>query len=162
MQSDCLDWIKHQPMNLASFFGYKIDIHHIFPKDWCAKNGIDRNRQESIVNKTAISFDTNRVIGGKSPAEYVKVLERRAGIEGEALDDVLATHLLDPDALRAADFDAFFKHRRAALISLISEAMGKPVNENLDEAAELSEVASYETEELEISDDELVVGQAAG
>ena len=36
MQSDCLDWIKHQPMNMASFYGYKIDIHHIFPKDWCA------------------------------------------------------------------------------------------------------------------------------
>lgn len=62
MEADCLDWIKHQPMNMASFFGYKIDIHHIFPKDWCRKNGIDHNRQESIVNKTAISYDTNRII----------------------------------------------------------------------------------------------------
>ena len=53
-------------MNTASFFGYEIDIHHIFPKDWCGKNGIHHNRQESIVNKTAISFDTNRIIGNKS------------------------------------------------------------------------------------------------
>jgi len=121
MQSDCLDWIKHQPMNMGSFFGYKIDIHHIFPKDWCAKNEIDHNRQESIVNKTAISFDTNRIIGAKSPAEYVRVLEKRAGIEGGALDTVLATHLVDAATLRRADFDAFFKHRRAALIDLISD-----------------------------------------
>lgn len=157
MQSNCLDWIKYQPMNMASFFGYKIDIHHIFPKDWCTKNGIDHNRQESIINKTAISFDTNRIIGGRSPAEYVKVLQKRAGLEAEALDAVLTTHSLDAATLRSADFDAFFKHRRAALIDLISEAMGKPVVEDLTEAAELSDAASYEAEEDDVSDDELVL-----
>ncbi|MDP9458955.1 MAG: DUF262 domain-containing protein [Actinomycetota bacterium] len=143
MQSQCLDWIKHQPMNMASFFNYKIDIHHIFPKRWCAANKIDHNRQESIVNKTAISFDTNRIIGGKSPADYVKVLENRAKVPSSSLDEVLATHLLDPGALRSADFDAFFAHRRAALIDLISEAMGKPVAEDAQEADEASQ---YETE----------------
>lgn len=157
MQADCMDWIKHQPMNMASFFDYKIDIHHIFPKDWCSKNGIDHNRQESIVNKTAISFDTNRIIGGKSPAEYVKVLEKRAGVLPEALDEVLRTHFLDPVALRAADFDTFFTHRRAGLIDLISEAMGKPVVEDLTEVAEMQEVAEYEVEADDITDDDLVL-----
>lgn len=156
MQADCLDWIKHQPMNMASFFNYKIDIHHIFPKDWCGKHGIDHNRQESIVNKTAISYDTNRIIGGKSPAEYVKVLERRAGVEGADLDRVLMTHFLDPVALRMADFDGFFSHRRQALITLISEAMGKPVIEDLVEAAEASDAAEYEAEEDDVTDDDLI------
>jgi hypothetical protein len=140
-------------MNMTSFFGYKIDIHHIFPKDWCAKNGIDHNRQESIVNKTAISFDTNRIIGGKSPAEYVKVLEKRAGVEPDVLDEVLMTHLLDPATLRTADFDAFFAQRRAGLIDLISEAMGKAVLEDVDEAVE---AADYEAQEDDITDDDLV------
>ncbi len=157
MQSDCLDWIKHQPMNMASFFDYKIDIHHIFPKAWCAKNGIDHNRQESIVNKTAISYDTNRTIGGKSPSDYVKVLETRAGVDSATLDKVLATHLLQADALRAADFDAFFAHRRAALLDLISAVMGKPV---VEEQSELAEADTYETEADEVSDDELVLVQA--
>ncbi len=156
MEADCLDWIKHQPMNMASFFGYKIDIHHIFPKDWCRKNGIDHNRQESIVNKTAISFDTNRIIGGRSPAAYVKVLEKRAGVVGAELDKVLATHFLDPAALRAADFDSFFSQRRAALISLISDAMGKPVVEDLPEAAEAGDAAQYEPEADDVSDDDLM------
>jgi len=156
MQADCLDWIKHQPMNMASFFDYKIDIHHIFPKDWCSKNGIDHNQQESIVNKTAVSFDTNRIIGGKSPAEYVRVLEKRAGVGAEDLDNVLRTHLLDPAALRAADFDTFFSRRRAGLIALISEAMGKPVVEDLSEVAEIEEVGDYEVEEDDVTDDDLV------
>jgi hypothetical protein len=38
--------------------------------------------------------------------------------------------------------------------------MGKPVIEDLTEAAELSEAASYEAEEDDISDDELVLVEA--
>ena len=157
MQSDCLDWIKHQPMNMASFYGYKVDIHHIFPKDWCAKNGVDHNRQESIVNKTAISFDTNRIIGGKSPASYVKVLESRAGVTSDQLDAVLSTHLLSPAALRDADFDTFFSERRAALVQLIGEAMGKPVQV---EALDAAEVVAYEVEDDDVTDDDLVPAEA--
>jgi hypothetical protein len=161
MEAECLDWIKHQPMNMASFFNYKIDIHHIFPKDWCGKHGIDHNRQESIVNKTAISYDTNRIIGGKSPADYVKVLEARAGVEGDVLDKVLSTHFLDPSTLRAADFDAFFSHRRGALIGLISKAMGKPVIEDLALAAEVDDAAEYEPQDDDVTDDDLITEESA-
>lgn len=156
MEAACLDWIKHQPMNMASFFDYKIDIHHIFPKDWCGKNGIDHDRQESIVNKTAISYDTNRIIGGKSPADYVKVLEKKAAVTPDELDPVLATHFVDPAALRAADFESFFAQRRKALIAPISDAMGKPVVEDVFPSAEAGEAALYEPEEDEVSDEELV------
>ena len=157
MQSSCLDWIKHQPMSMATFFGYKIDIHHIFPKDWCAKNGIDHDQQESIVNKTAISFDTNRIIGGKSPASYVKVLESRAQVDSAALDAVLRTHLLDPATLREADFASFFAQRKAALLGLISEAMGKPVQED---AADTIDLGDYDLEPDEITEDDLVPEEA--
>ncbi len=81
----------------------------------------------SLVNKTALSAATNRKIGGRSPAEYVKTVEAAAGIVGEELDGVFHTHLLDPAALRAADFEAFFADRRARLLELIGQAMGKPV-----------------------------------
>ncbi|WP_111767146.1 DUF262 domain-containing protein [Nakamurella deserti] len=154
MQSDCLDWIKHQPMNMSSFFGYKIDIHHIFPKAWCAKNDIDHNRQESIVNKTAISYDTNRIIGAKDPADYVTVLEKRASVDQVVMDEVIKTHLIDPGALRAGDFNAFFSARRSALIALISDAMGKSVVE--DPVNEAAEVMQYEPEADDTTDDELV------
>ena len=68
MRDGCLDWQKHKPISLASFFDYRIDIHHIFPKAWCDndKHDVDVARRESIINKTAISFDTNRSIGGRT------------------------------------------------------------------------------------------------
>ena len=53
MRGDCLDWMRQQPMNMATFFDYRVDIHHIFPKAWCTKNGIDLPRRESIVNIVA-------------------------------------------------------------------------------------------------------------
>ena len=58
MRNGCLDWQKHQTMSLASFFDYRVDIHHIFPKAWCNNNDVDAAHRESIVNKTAISFST--------------------------------------------------------------------------------------------------------
>jgi hypothetical protein len=50
-----------------------------------------------------------------------------AGIAGEELDGILATHLLDPGLLRSADFNAFFADRRRRLLDLIGQAMGRPV-----------------------------------
>jgi hypothetical protein len=114
-------------MDLASFFDLAVDIHHIFPKVWCAKNGIDQPRRESIVNKTALSARTNRKIGGRSPRDYLKVVEAESGIAGQELDVVLSTHLLDPAALRTANFEAFFADRRSRILQLIRQAMGKPV-----------------------------------
>lgn len=86
----------------------------------------------------------------------MKTLEQRAGVDGEALDAVLSRHFLDPSALREGDFDAFFSNRRQALINLISAAMGKPVIEDLVEAAEASDAAEYEPEADDVTDDDLI------
>ena len=91
----------------------------------------------------------------------MKVLEKRAGVEGPELDKALSTHFLDASALRAANFDSFFSRRRTALITLISKAMGKLVVEDLDEAAEASDTAEYEPEEDDIPDDDLMPGEVA-
>lgn len=44
-----------------------LDIHHIFPRDWCEKQSIPRRRYDSIINKTPISYKANRMIGGSAP-----------------------------------------------------------------------------------------------
>jgi hypothetical protein len=125
MRNECLDWIRQEPMNLATFLDYNVDIHHVFPKDWCNKNGIEPARRESIVNKTAISAATNRSIGGRSPKDYMPTLASKAGISDQQVDDIVATHLIDPAVLRSADFDAYFNTRSENLLKLISTAMGK-------------------------------------
>ncbi|MFC0532819.1 GmrSD restriction endonuclease domain-containing protein [Phytohabitans kaempferiae] len=151
MREGCMDWIYQQQLNIASFLELNVDIHHIFPKAWCDRVKVDRAKRESIVNKTALSAKTNRRIGGRSPADYVTKIEAAAGISGRDLDAILATHLVDPAALRAADFEAFFAARREHLLALIGEAMGKKVMD-----AEAESPAAFEDEAEDPTDSELV------
>ena len=125
MRDGCRDWMKNHALDMAAFFNYKIDIHHIFPKAWCNKNNIDPLRRESIVNKTALSRETNIKIGGRSPALYVLALESSSGIASDELDEILRGHAIEPGSLRAAEFETFFATRTKALLGLIEEAMGK-------------------------------------
>ncbi|MGH9126563.1 MAG: GmrSD restriction endonuclease domain-containing protein [Acidimicrobiales bacterium] len=154
MRDQCLDWVKHQPMNMAAFFEFVIDIHHVFPKAWCDKNGVDHGRRESIVNKTAISYSTNRSIGGRSPAEYMATLASKAGVGDERIDEIVATHKINPAHLRVADFDAYFGERKEALLGLISAAMGKEAIR--DETALQDHVSEF----VEDNDDVEDLGEA--
>jgi hypothetical protein len=146
MRGGSLDWMKHQPMSYATFFDYQVDIHHIFPKAWCDKTGVAKVRRESIVNKTAISRPTNISIGGRSPAEYVLTLEAKSGASSAQLDSIFATHLIDPSALRSADFDRFYADRRTKLLDLVGAAMGKEPMRDV-EAADVAEDFDEEPED---------------
>lgn len=155
MRDGCLDWMYHHDMTIASFLDLAVDIHHIFPKAWCEKNGIDPARRECIVNKTALSARSNRKIGGRSPAQYIKSVEDESGISGEELDNILRSHLIDPGALRSGDFETFFAARRTQLLRLVGEAMGKVVTDPdstepevfEDQPADLDDVVSEDAEE---------------
>src|SRR5579859_4077817 len=61
-----LDFRSGTPIDALMYFDDKIDIHHIFPQDWCRKNNINAKQCDSIVNKTALSAKTNRKIGRAS------------------------------------------------------------------------------------------------
>jgi hypothetical protein len=104
-----------------------IDIHHVFPRKWCEDKGIPPSVFNSIVNKTAISYKANRKIGGSAPSVYLGQLEHDPAVQlsPSAMDAILRTHLITPSYLRADDFDRFFRDRRAALLSLVEQAMGK-------------------------------------
>lgn len=148
------DWAKNQPLNMATFFDFKVDIHHIFPKKWCETNEIDDLRRESIVNKTALSRQTNIRIGGRSPADYLRAIENTAGIESGQLDDILRTHAIDPEPLRSADFDTFFFARTEALLRLVDTAMGKPASRATTEPGDTVENPdAFDLEPTEPEDD---------
>ncbi|MCV7221017.1 DUF262 domain-containing protein [Mycolicibacterium elephantis] len=127
MAKDTRDWMFNQPFDKAAFLAMQVDIHHIFPKAWCAKNGIDDDRRESIVNKTPMAKKTNIRLSGNAPSHYIKGLESTVGIPADELDQIVANHQIDVSALRADDFDSFFAARREALSHLIEQAMGKQV-----------------------------------
>jgi len=129
MRRGCRDFITGHQADLMTFFNDRIDIHHVFPEAWCKKKGIPRSVYNSIINKTALSRGSNIAIGGDAPSTYLKRIEDKHGLTRAQLDNILRTHLIDPEDLRADDFDAFFGARMKALAGLISEAMGKPVVE---------------------------------
>jgi len=60
-----------------------------------------------------------------------------AKITTEILNDLLASHLIDPALLASNQFEAFFQARKLALCKLIGAAIGKPVS-NVPEVEEPS------------------------
>jgi len=127
MRDGCQDFRTGDPIDVQLYFDDKIDVHHIFPQDWCRRQGIDPRRCDSIVNKTPLAAKTNRMISSNAPSHYLTRLERNARISEVQMDEILSSHLIDPRALRQDDFEAFFKARQQALLDKIEAAMGKPI-----------------------------------
>lgn len=114
-----------------------LDIHHIFPQDWCEKKGIKRAIYNTIVNKTPISYKANRMIGGNAPSSYLSKLQTHAQVQlgDEQMNAILGTHYVDPVTLRSDDFSAFYAARKAALVKIVERVMGKvaaPSNQGAD------------------------------
>lgn len=122
-----------------------LDIHHIFPQDWCEKQGIERAQYNAIVNKTPISYKANRMIGGSAPSVYLRKLQehKQVQLDDGSMDALLASHRIPADLLRADDFAGFYQARKAALLSLIEAAMGKALLTENEPEAEALEETSY-------------------
>ena len=129
MKEGAQDFRSGQRFDHTVFFGENVDIHHIVPQDWCKARGIKPAVFDSIINKTPLSYRTNRIIGGVAPSEYLGKLEKgnnaNPPISSEKLDGYLASHLIDPAMLRADAFEAFMDDRQKRLLGLIEQAMGK-------------------------------------
>ena len=124
-----VDFRSGADINIESYFDEKLDIHHIFPRDWCddESHKIPVFKRDCIINKTAISARTNRSIGGRAPSEYLQRLRNSAGCDETRQRDILATHLIEFEALTADDFERFLRAREESLIKLIEAATGKTI-----------------------------------
>ncbi|GAB4176178.1 MAG: hypothetical protein Kow0020_12030 [Wenzhouxiangellaceae bacterium] len=131
MKEGAQDFRSGQKFDHTVFFGENVDIHHIFPQDWCKKQGIKPAVYDSIINKTPLSYRTNRIIGGVAPSQYLAKLEKgdknTPPIEPERLDAYLRSHLIEPEYLRQDDFEGFMADRQQKLLGLIEKAIGKQV-----------------------------------
>lgn len=129
MKTGAKDFRSGQNFDHTIFFGENVDIHHIFPQDWCKKQNIKPKVFDSIINKTPLSYKTNRIIGGVAPSAYLAKLEKGDSatppIDGARLDGYLSSHLIDSSLLRADGFEAFMADRQKRLLALIEAATGK-------------------------------------
>ena len=131
MQTGAEDFRSGQKFDHIVFFGENVDIHHIFPKKWCDDHDIKPAVYDSIINKTPLSYRTNRIIGGAAPSDYLAKLQRGSsdtpGILPDNLNSYVSSHLIDPALLRADAFGAFMEDRQARLLRLIEQATGQSV-----------------------------------
>jgi hypothetical protein len=123
------DWFWKATINELDADEIALDIHHIFPRDWCERCCIGKDRYDSILNKTPISYKANRKIGGDAPSIYIPRLQRetQVGLSDSQMSELLASHSLSPELLLQDAFDEFLEDRRRKLSDLVESAMGKPV-----------------------------------
>jgi hypothetical protein len=121
------DFRTGEPIEAQTFFDDKIDIHHIFPEQWCKAAGLEPGTYNSVINKTAISARTNRQIGGKAPSKYLPTVEKAAGIEPARMGEILESHCIAPELLRVDRFWDFYFARAETLLQRIEEATGKTI-----------------------------------
>lgn len=126
-RENCLDFVDGAPMTMVKSMETPPDIHHIFPRAYCERTGLDRTKWNSIVNKTPLIARTNREIGGIAPSKYLPKIMKDEQVDGAELRRRVESHLIDYDALAADDFDAFFLDRAKKLLDAIEQAMGKEV-----------------------------------
>ena len=128
------DWFWKASIRELDADEIALDIHHIFPRDWCEKQGIGRDKYDSILNKTPISYKANRKIGGEAPSLYLPKIQqdKQVSLSDSEMDELLASHALSPDLLRQDKFNNFLEDRRKRLSRLIEKVMGKPVSQSLE------------------------------
>jgi len=123
------DWFWKATIKELDSDEIALDIHHIFPRTWCTEQKIGRERYDSILNKTPLSYKANRKIGSDAPSRYLQRIQRekQVALSDSEMNDLLASHTLSPELLRRDSFEEFIEDRRWRLSRLVEAAMGKPV-----------------------------------
>ncbi|MCR5259186.1 MAG: DUF4268 domain-containing protein [Desulfovibrio sp.] len=123
------DFLSGIRMDRGRAVAKKPDIHHIFPKKWCLESGDEyaRANMDSIVNKTPLEPETNRLIGGDAPSVYERKLEKASGKDAAVIRGRIESHLVDWGAFMSNDFKTHFVFRAKKLLNLIEDAMGREV-----------------------------------
>ncbi len=127
------DWINGTEMSVTNYIEQRSDIHHIFPQYYCEKNGYDKRKWNSIINKTPIFFSTNRYIGGVAPSEYINKIVKNKGLTEDEVCDYISTHYVNTELLKNDLFEEFIVDRAIQLLDAIENATGKKITDRSSE-----------------------------
>lgn len=162
MREGAKDFRSGQGYDLTVFFDEGVDIHHIFPEAWCKEKGINVKIYDTVINKTPLSYRTNRIIGGVAPSKYLSKLElgKKNGsggiedppIEPSILDGYLASHCISANRLRDDDFETFMKERRRSLLKLIANATGHIISDKVETPEDGEELSDELARDSDFSD----------
>ena len=108
-----------------NFEDLKAHKDHIFPKSKFKRNGLEN----SILNMTWQTSDTNLKKQAKLPSEYIKqTIEKKfKGKEDEFKKEVLESHLINDDAfeyMKNDQFEEFIQEREKTILEIIGNVIG--------------------------------------
>lgn len=127
LKNKARDFISDKEMDEVLYDNEYIDIHHIFPQDYC-KDKYPETKWNCVVNKTMLTARSNRIIGGSAPSLYLDKIVKQGYVDNTNLmNDILLSHKIDISLMRNDDFDAYFVARAKAILNLIENATGKQV-----------------------------------
>lgn len=127
LKNHCQDFISGREMDFSAYKSENIDIHHIFPADYCEAMSYPKKKWNSIINKTPISYSTNRQIGGVAPSKYLSKIESDNKVNSSVLDEYLNSHWINSNHCRNDHFDEHIVYRAKMLLDAIQTAMGKTI-----------------------------------
>lgn len=128
LKNHCKDFISGREMDFTVYKAENIDIHHIFPKDYCEKQGYDKAKWNSVINKTPITYSTNREIGGVAPSVYLEKIESKGKVTTDVLNEYIQTHWVDVDSCRTNNFQKHIIYRAKKILDAIEKAIGKAIS----------------------------------
>lgn len=109
---------------------HKGDVHHLFPRNYLKKSGLDRSRYNQIANYVMMQSEINIQIGDRSPSTYFTEILKSA-YSGEArfgaISDLhtlrknLEEHCIprDVENMTVSDYDSFLDQRRRLMAEKI-------------------------------------------
>jgi len=124
----CQDFMKGSTMDAVRSMDEASDIHHIFPEDYCKRQGYKKEKWNSIINKTPLLPESNRAING-APSHYVNSIIKKADITLDVLKKRIESHLINYDLFASDNFDGYIIDRAKKLLCTIETAMGKTISD---------------------------------
>ncbi len=108
------------------------DIHHLFPRDYLKKNGLNRSIYNQIANYVYMQSEINIKVGNKPPKEYFSLLKNEisentyslSGIANEEeLLENLKSNCVPPEIIEMeiSDYDTFLTLRRKLMARKIKD-----------------------------------------
>ena len=108
------------------------DIHHLFPKDYLKKNGLDRSKYNQIANYVYMQSEINIKVGNKPPKDYFELIktqmqENNQQVSGLATEQQLLDNLkmncvpTQIQEMSIDDYNDFLTLRRKLMSQKIKE-----------------------------------------
>jgi hypothetical protein len=119
-------------ITVGDLITYRGDIHHIFPRDFLKKNGMERGKYNQIANYVYMQQEVNIAVGNKAPDAYFsEVLEqcrggvlKHGGISSlDELHENLKSNCIPESifTMTLDHYDEFLKERRKLMAQRMKE-----------------------------------------